>query len=104
MTHVLKKEAQFLNYFIKLGDSEKRVIAKHLTKSQIAAISQILLNGIKGSFKIDKSNLPELKRYRVSLYTIADKKTSLQQKRNLISRRIRQVAVVLKEGLKWIPK
>ena len=104
MTDILKRESQFLHYFIKLTDSEKRSIAKHLTKSQTIAISQILLNAIKGSFKIDKSKLSELKRYKTSLYIIADKKTSLQQKRNLISRRIHQITVVLKEGLKWIPK
>lgn len=104
MTQILKKEAPFLHYFIKLGDADKRNIAKHLTKSQITAISQVLLNGIKGSFKIDKISLPELKRYKVSLYAIADKKTALKRKQNLISRRIHQVTVVLKEGLKWIPK
>ena len=104
MINRLKKEAQFLHYFIKLTDSEKRTIAKHLTNSQVTAISQILFNAIKGSFKIHKSNLLELKRYRTSLYNIADKKTPLQQKRNLILRRIRQITVILKEGLKWIPK
>lgn len=104
MTDVLKKELQFLHYFVKLNDSEKRSIVKNLTKSQTKAISQILLNAIKGSFKIDKSKLKDLKRYKISLYKVADKKTSLQQKRNLISRRIHQITVVLKEGLKWIIK
>lgn len=104
MTDILKKEAQFLFYFIKLTDNEKKAIAKHLTKSQVLAISQIILNGIKGSFKIANSDLPELKRFRTSLYNISEKKTSIQQKRNLIARRIRQVTVILKEGLKWIPK
>lgn len=105
MMDILKKEAQFLHYFIKLADSEKVTIAKHLTNSQITAISQILFNAIKGSFKIAKSNLLEWKRYRTSPYNNADKKTPFQQKRNLIARkRIRKVIAVFKEGLKWIPK
>ena len=104
MNSVLKKESPFLRYFVKLSESEKRAISKHLTKSQTTAISQILFNAIKGSFKIDKSKLLELKRCRTTLYIIADKKTPLQQKRKLISRRIRQITLVLIEGLKWIPK
>lgn len=103
MTDVLKKEAPFLQYFVKLSDSEKKSISKHLTKSQTSAISQILFNAIKGTFQLNKSQISELKRYRTSLYTIADKKTSLQLKRNLVSRRIRQVTLILKAGLKWIP-
>lgn len=103
MTDVLKKEAPFLQYFVKLNDKERRDIAKHMTKSQTIAISQIVYNAIKGSFKIDKSKLSELKKYRTALYNIAEKKTSFQQKRNIISRRIQQVTAILKEGLKWIP-
>lgn len=104
MTDLLKKEAPFLRYFVQLTDAEKKSVAKHLTKSQLTAISQILYNAIKGRFKIVKSALPELKRNRTSLYKIAEKKTSLGQKKSLISRRIRQVTLVLNEGLKWIPK
>jgi len=104
MTDLLKKEAPFLRYFVQLSDNEKKSIAKHFTKSQLAAISQILFNAIKGTFKIDKSILPELKRYRTSLYNIAEKKTTLEKKKRLISRRIRQVTTILKEGLKWTPK
>ena len=103
MTDVLKKEALFLHYFVKLSNIEKRAIAKYMTKSQTTAISKIVYNAIKGSFSIDKSKLSELKRYRTALYNIADKKTSLKQKRNIISRRIGQVTAILKEGLKWIP-
>lgn len=104
MTDTLKKESAFLRYFISLKDSEKRQIAKHFTKTQTLAISQIVLNAIKGTFKIQKNDLPDLKRFRLDLYEIADKKTALQRKRSLVGKRIKQVTLILNEGLKWIPK
>lgn len=100
---ILKKEVDFLRYFIKLNESEKKDIAKHLTRSQTTAISQILLNGIKGSFKITKSKINVLRKHKSALYKIAEKHMSLQKKRILISKRIEQVSTILKEGIKWIP-
>lgn len=103
MTDGLKKETLFLHYFVKLSDKEKKSAAKQLTKSQTTAISQVIYNAIKGTFKIDKAKLSEIKRHRTALYNIADKKTPFVQKRNIISRWIHPVVVILKEGLKWIP-
>ena len=99
----LKKETLFLRYFIKLSNSEKKEIVKNLTKSQINAISAIIYNAIKNTFKIKTSDLDELKKYRSSLYAIVNKKTALKRKRSLISRRIKQVEIILNEGLKRIP-
>jgi hypothetical protein len=89
MTELFQKEAVFYRYFITLSDSEKRQIAKNFTKTQTLGISQIILNAIQGTFKIRKDDLPELKRFRLDLYEIADRKSALQRKRVLIAKRVK---------------
>ena len=102
MMDLLKRQVDFIRYLVKLNESERKEIAKHLTTSQAKAISQIVFNCIKGSFKIKKSKLEDLKKHKLSLYKIADKKISLKEKRTLISKRIQQITIILKEAVKWI--
>jgi len=103
MNEVIKKEALFLHYFAKASDKDKRIITRSLTKSQIQAISGIIYNAIKNRFEIKTSDLDELRKYRSSLYLVANKTTPLKRKASLIARRLKQVSVILTSALKWIP-
>ena len=98
-----KRQILFLHYLVKLNDKERKSVIRNLTKEQVIAISWMILNAIKKTFEIKSSDLDDLKKYRSSLYLIANKSTSLKRKQNLIARRLKQVTIILNAGLKWIP-
>ena len=103
MKHLLKKESLFLHYLLKLKERDVKTILKSAIKSQIDAISGIILNGIKKSFNLKTSEVKELKPHKASLYLIANKKTGITRKRRLLVRRYTQVLLILKAAKKWIP-
>ena len=103
MDNIIKQQSLFLHYLVKLSNGDKKAVIKNLTKAQCSAISSVIYNAIKKTFEIKSTDLNELKKYRSSLYLIADKKTSLKRKQALIARRLKQVTIILKAALKWIP-
>lgn len=103
MKDILKKEALFLHYIVTLKEKDIKSILKTSNRSQINAISGIVFNVIRKTLELKPSVVKELKPYKKSLYLIADKKTSLNRKRNLIARRVKQILLILNSAIKWIP-
>lgn len=103
MKDLLKKEGLFLHYLISLPDHDKKSVIKHLTSSQINTICGIVLNAINKVFDIKQSDIILLKKYNTSWSLLVDKKIKLGRKKVLISRRFKEICIILRAALKWIP-
>ena len=103
MKELLSKEGLFLHYLVSLKDSDKKNVLKHLTKSQISVISGVIFNAIKQVFDIKRKDVQLLKRFNVSWNKLVNKSTKLSIKQAIISKRYREVCIILRASLKWIP-
>ena len=99
----MRKEALFLHYVMRLSESERKYILRHLTKPQCRAVAGIIFNGLKKTFPIKLSDVKKIKKYKTTLYLIVNKNTNFEEKTKLLAQRAVQVAVILKAALKWIP-
>lgn len=103
MKNLLKKEGLFLHYLIKLSDSDKKRVLKNLTPSQVTALSGIIFNGVRKSFPLSKSDLKVLKKYNSSWRIIVRKNSGYKRKKSELVKRVREVSIILRAALKWIP-
>ena len=103
MNTAVKKEKLFLHYLVTLNDSERKLMLKSLTKSQVYVICGIVFNVLHKSFTLKKGEINVLRRFKKSLYNIVDKKLSFQRKKQLIVRRSKEIGFILKIVLRMIP-
>lgn len=103
MKDLIKKESLFLHYLVSLPDHDKKSVTKRLTDSQIKTICGIVLNAINKVFDLRPSDITLLKKYNCSWKLLVDKKINLARKRVLISRRYKEICIILRAALKWIP-
>ena len=103
MRNLVGKERLFLHYIAGLDKSNVKHIFKTLTKSQVQVISGIVYNGLMKTSEIKSADVNGLRKHKSALYLIANKRTGFIRKRKLITTRFREILLLVKAALKWIP-
>lgn len=66
---------------------KRRTILKRVSNSELKSLCGLCLNVTRGKFPVDKNALKRLKRHRKTLETLADRRVSLQKKRDVINQK-----------------
>ena len=103
MKDLLRKEGLFLQYLVNLPDNGRSLDFKNLTNSQIRAICGIVYNAIKQVFVLKRSDINLLKKYNSSWTVLIAKYTNRKQKQAIIIRRVREIYLILRAAIKYLP-
>ena len=74
MSDNLREHNHFLAFIFHVEPKQFAILAKHLTKSQLGVIREIVTNILEGNVSLSANQITELKKYRVLLYNIRDGK------------------------------
>ena len=84
MSAVVKRALPLLKVLVDATPKLKKAIIKHAPTDLVTAISEIVLNLIKGVIKLTASQKKRLSRYKKELLALAKKKVSLGKKRKIL--------------------
>ena len=76
-----------LEYLKDLSPSEQKRFINGASSELLKAISELCLNLLKGSIKIDESDLKKLKRYKKQIILLSEKKHSTLKRRKFCSQK-----------------
>ena len=84
MSAVVKRALPLLQVLVGATPKLKKAIIKHAPADLVTAISEIVLNLIKGVIKLTADQKKRLSRYKKELLALAKKKVSLGKKRKIL--------------------
>ena len=84
MSAVVKRALPLLKVLVDATPKLKKAIIKHAPTDLVTAISEIVLNLIKGVIKLTPHQKKRLSRYKKELLALAKKKVSLGKKRKIL--------------------
>ena len=84
MSAVVKRALPLLKVFVDATPKLKKAIIKHAPTDLVTAISEIVLNLIKGVIKLTSAQKKRLSRYKKELFALAKKKVPLGKKRKIL--------------------
>ena len=84
MSAVVKRALPLLKALVDATPKLKKAIIKHAPTDLVTAISEIVLNLIKGVIKLTAHQKKRLSRYKKELLALAKKKVSLGKKRKIL--------------------
>ena len=84
MSTVVRRALPLLKVLADARPNLKKAIIKHAPTELVTAISEIVLNLIKGVIKLTASQKKRLSRYKKELLTLAKKKIPLGKKRKIL--------------------
>ena len=84
MSAVVKRALPLLKVLVDASPKLKKAIIKHAPTELVTAISEIVLNMIKGVIKLTARQKKRLSRYKKELLALAKKKVSLGKKRKIL--------------------
>ena len=84
MSAVVRRALPLLKVLADARPKLKKAIIKHAPTEMVTAISEIVLNLIKGVIKLTASQKKRLSRYKKELLTLAKKKIPLGKKRKIL--------------------
>ena len=84
MSAVVKRALSLLKVLVDATPKLKKAIIKHAPTDLVTAISEIVLNLIKGVIKLTAHQKKRLSRYKKELLALAKKKVSLGKKRKIL--------------------
>ena len=84
MSAVVKRALPLLKVLADASPKLKKVIIKHAPTKLVTAISEIVLNLIKGVIKLTAHQKKRLSRYKKELLALAKKKVSPGKKRKIL--------------------
>ena len=84
MSAVVKRALPLLKVLVDATPKLKKAIIKHAPPDLVTAISEIVLNLIKGVIKLTAHQKKRLSRYKKELHGLAKKKVSLGKKRKIL--------------------
>ena len=83
---LLRKHCHLLRTLSKSKPALTRAIIEKGDKELIRAISEIALNTLKGNVKLNNTQSRKLKRYRKHLHLLANRRTSLLNKKKALQK------------------
>ena len=84
MTDRLRRNVDFLRMLAKGNSTKRKRLLACAHKDLIQCISECALNVLKGNVKLSSVDLKRIKRHRKLVRTLAEKKTALKKKRELL--------------------
>ena len=84
MSAVVKRALPLLKVLVDATPKLKKAIIKHAPTDLVTAISEIVLNLIKGVIKLTAHQKKRLSRYKKELLALAKKKVSLGKERKIL--------------------
>ena len=89
MAQVMKKSADFLRLLLSTPSRIQRsVLLKSVTPDQLLALGTIATNLLQGSIPFTPSYKKKLKRHRVAIRIIADKKVSVKKRKQALQPKV----------------
>ncbi len=97
MSKLVKKHVAFFQLLSTTTSRiQRRILLDTITKEQLRALVEIVVNLLRGVLPITPSRKADLGKHKNLLRTIGDKSVSLRKKRRLLCRRGHVVAILLK--------
>ena len=84
MSLTVKRALPLLKVLADAKPELKKAIIKHVPAETIQAISEIILNMLKGVIKLTARQKQRLSRYKKEFRSLADKALSIKRKRNIL--------------------
>ena len=84
MSAIVRRALPLLKVLVDARPKLKKAIIKHAPTELVTAISEIVLNLIKGVIKLTAHQKKHLSRYKKELLALAKKKVSLGKKRKIL--------------------
>jgi hypothetical protein len=97
MSKLVRKHASFLRLVLSTTSTlQRKALLDTITNDQLKALTEVSFNLLQGVLTITPSYRTKLKRYKKLVRLIGDKTVSLKQKKELLCRQGRIVALLLK--------
>ena len=88
MSTIVRRALPLLKVLVDASPKLKKAIIKHAPTDLVTAISEIVLNLIKGVIKLTAHQKKRLSRYKKELLALAKKKVSLGKKRKILVQKL----------------
>ena len=89
-----EQERAFLRFILQTTVRQASLLLQHATPLQLAAIGEVCFNLMHG--ELNTELIQELKPYRNIIRTLADKQSSISQRRTLASRKSSAIQNILR--------
>ena len=83
MSKSLRMNEPFLHLLARSSAKRPKLLLKRATKEELASLFEICLNILRGNLPLSRLMHKKLKRERITLRKLADKKISLKQKKKV---------------------
>ena len=89
MTGRMSRQSHFLNDVLKEANQHKRQQKlRYANAGQVNAVSELVMNTLRGAIQPERNTVRALKRYRQPLRLIANPRQSIKRRRQLLSHQI----------------
>lgn len=102
MSNKLSQEKHFLKFLLNTNEKQQKLLIKHITKSQMDAIVEIVFNALNGNLPLSTDNKKKLKRYRHVIRQLVSKGLSRSRRKKILIKYIKQSILLLKPCETWL--
>lgn len=102
MEDKLQKERHFLKFMINTNEKQQKMLIKNLTKSQLAALIEVIYNAIRGNLVIPEKDKKNLKRYRHVIRKVISKRLSQKRRKAILLKYFKQFLALIKPSESWL--
>ena len=83
----IQKHFGILEYLKDLSKKDQKNFIENASSEVLKTISEICLNLIKGTVKIPESDLKKLKKYKIQIVSLSQKRHSVKKRKNICNQK-----------------
>lgn len=102
MSEKLRKEKYFLHFLLNTCEHQQKMLIKHLTKSQMDVLIEVIYNAIIGNLAISDGDKKRLKRYRHIIRKVISKGLSQKRRKDIILKYLKPFISLIKPCELWL--
>lgn len=95
MVELIKQQRHFLQLIIQTSTTQRKALLRTITRNQLRAIGQIAYNIIKSKIRLSPTEKNRLKRHRLLIHLLGNRKVGYRQKKEAIKNKQRIVCALV---------
>ena len=98
----IQKEKYFLKFLFNTTEQQQKILMKHLTKSQMDVLVEVIYNAIMGNLTISDTDKRRLQRYRHVIRKVVSKGLSQKRRKSILLKHFKQIISLIKPCESWL--
>lgn len=98
----IQEEKYFLKFLFNTTEQQQKILMKHLTKSQMDVLVEVIYNAIMENLTIAATDKKRLNRYRHVIRKVVSKGLSQRWRKALLLKYFKQIISLIKPCESWL--